>query len=470
MIEDAPLAGGGSTWGAQGAALAPLLRDKGALVIVAPEPRIAGEVALGLGRVESQRRRVAIADLVGELPVLHRHVTGDDPHGISDSFNFGVSLNKIAYPVEGAGELFVMPSGSDAIQTEAIYRSGRWRRLATGFREVGALLLIVAPAEAEGLDELIASTDGAVAVGDVVLPHSSVVAARLPLPAPAVQSAPRRLPARPAADVAGGTDRRNAARRSSTPRWAAITAALLLVLGAGAAAWYWFRPNALPFAGLVDSAAVANETASAGSVELQAADSAGSTVLPAGPAPDPTDTTPVEAISEPIVAARVANPADSANGSAWGVEIVATNTQSGAIFKLIEEAGVLPAATYAPVSRGGERLWFYVVSGAYANRSGADSLLRALRANGTMARGAGQVRRLPYALLVQTGVSRENAPALVAAFIARELPVYALLQPDGSASLFAGAFESPEQAGLLAAALRARSVEPKVVYRIGRTF
>ena len=58
----------------------------------------------------------------------------------------------------------------------------------------------------------------------------------------------------------------------------------------------------------------------------------------------------------------------------------------------------------------------------------------------------------------------------VAAFVAKELPVYALLQPDGSASLFAGAFESPDQAGLLAAALRARSVEPKIVYRIGRTF
>jgi hypothetical protein len=87
-----------------------------------------------------------------------------------------------------------------------------------------------------------------------------------------------------------------------------------------------------------------------------------------------------------------------------------------------------------------------------------------------MARGAGQVRRLPYALLVQSDVSPENAPALVAAFVARELPVYALLQPDGSASLFAGAFESAEETRLLAAALRARSLEPKVVYRIGRTF
>ena len=468
MIEDAPLAGGGSTWGAEGAALAPSLRDKCALVVVASEPGIAGEVALGLGRVESKLRRVAIADLVGELPVLHRYVTGDDPHGISDSFNFGVSLNKVAYPVDGAGDLFVMPSGSDAVQTAAIYRSARWRRLATGFREVGALLLIVAPAGAEGLDELIAATDGAVAVGDVALPESSIVAARLtPAPLPA-QPSPRATrggagPMRPAA-----AERRIEPRPSGRPKWAAIAAALILVAGLASAAWYFLAQDSSPVATLADSTALSpNEIASGGSVEPQPADSGDSAAMIAAVT---SDTTPGAADPGAFPAATIANPADSANASAWGVEIVATNTQSGAIFKLIEEAGVLPAATYAPVSRGGERLWFYVVSGAYAERSGADSLLRALRANGTMARGAGQVRRLPYALLVQTGVSRENAPALVAAFVARELPVYALLQPDGSASLFAGAFESPEQTGLLAAALRARSVEPKVVYRIGRTF
>ena len=469
MIEDAPLAGGGSTWGAEGAALAASLQNKSALVVVAAEPRIAGEVALGLGRVESQRRRVAIADLVGELPVLQRYVTGDDPHGISDSFNFGVSLNKIAYPVEGAGELFVMPSGSDAVRTEAIFRSARWRRLATGFREVGALLLIVAPAGADGLEELIASTDGAIAVGDVSLPESSVVAAHLTAPSPAVEPSPRRATKVQANRMApSGADRRHAPRRSGVPRWAAIAAALLLAAGLASAGWYWFRPEAGPVAELIDSAAISrNEVAAGGSVEPQPADSADSAGMLAASTPD---TTAAEPGSESFAPALVTNPADSANASAWGVEIVATNTQSGAIFKLIEEAGVLPAATYAPVSRGGERLWFYVVSGAYASRTGADSLLRALRANGTMARGAGQVRRLPYALLVQTDVSRENAPALVAAFVARELPVYALLQPDGSASLFAGAFASPEETGLLAAALRARSLEPKVVYRIGRTF
>lgn len=466
MIEDAPLDRVRPSWEAEGAAIAPTLQERGALVVVAEDPEAAAQVALGIGRIESQRRRVAIADLVGELPVLQRHVTGDDPHGISDSFNFGVSLNKIAYPVDGAGELFVMPSGSDAVQTEAIYRSPRWRRLSSGFREVGALLLIVAPAGAEGLEDLIASTEGAVAVGDAAIPASSAIVARITPVLP--HRAPRRDRSAASQIPLGGVERRTEPRPTGVPRWAAIAAAVLLVIGLGAAAWYLIRPVSDPIAALSDSATSRpNEVASGGSVEPQPADSADSAAMIANASPD---SALAEVESEPLAPVVVANPADSASAAAWGVEIVATNTQSGAIFKLIEESGVLPSATYSPVSRGGDRLWFYVVSGAYDERRGADSLLRALRANGTVTRGAGQVRRLPYALLVERGVSRENAQALVAAFVARELPVYALLQPDGSASLFAGAFESPDQTGLLAASLRARGVDPKVVYRIGRTF
>ena len=466
MIEDAPLERTRPSWEAEGAAIAPSLRDKGALVVVAADPEVAGEIALGIGRAESRRRRVAIADLVGELPILQRHVTGDDPHGISDSFNFGVSLNRIAYPVDGAGELFVMPSGSEPVQTAAIYSSPRWRRLASGFHEVGALLLIVATPGAEGLEDLIASTDGVIAVDDARVPASSAIVARVTPVLP--HHPPRRERAAASRSAPGGADRRATTRPSGMPKWAAIAAGTLLVAGLGAGGWYMATRAADPVAALSDSAASSpNEVASAGTVERQPGDSADSAVMAAG---EGTEGATAEGDPEDLAPAVVANPADSARSSAWGVEIVATNTQSGAIFKLIEEAGVLPAATYSPVSRGGERLWFHVVSGAYSTRGGADSLLRALRANGTMARGAGQVRRLPYALLVQTNVSRENAPALVSAFVARELPVYALLQPDGSASLFAGAFESPDQASLLAAALRARSVEPKIVYRIGRTF
>ena len=37
----------------------------------------------------------------------------DDPHGLVDSFLYGVSLSRIAYEVPDAGQLFVMPSGTE---------------------------------------------------------------------------------------------------------------------------------------------------------------------------------------------------------------------------------------------------------------------------------------------------------------------------------------------------------------------
>jgi hypothetical protein len=48
--------------------------------------------------------------------------------------------------------------------------------------------------------------------------------------------------------------------------------------------------------------------------------------------------------------------------------------------------------------------------------------------------------------------------------------VYALLQPDGTARLYAGAFETPDKAALLAATLREAGIEPTLVYRMGRAF
>src|SRR5207237_1366734 len=81
-------------------------------------------------------------------------------------FLYGVSLNKIAHPADATGNLFVLPSGSEAVATEDVFRSDRWRRLASGFREVGALLLLVAHADTPGIDTLATMVDGVVIVGD----------------------------------------------------------------------------------------------------------------------------------------------------------------------------------------------------------------------------------------------------------------------------------------------------------------
>ena len=117
-----------TSWENEGQRLAPLLDDVCAAVIAGTDPLAAASVAVGIARVQGVRRRVAIADLVGEIPPLQSLVTGDDPHGIADSFLYGVSLNKIARAVNESGNVFVMPSGTEAVAHDAVYANDRWRR------------------------------------------------------------------------------------------------------------------------------------------------------------------------------------------------------------------------------------------------------------------------------------------------------------------------------------------------------
>jgi hypothetical protein len=53
---------------------------------------------------------------------------------------------------------------------------------------------------------------------------------------------------------------------------------------------------------------------------------------------------------------------------------------------------------------------------------------------------------------------------------ARQLPVYALLQSDGTARLYAGAFKGKEEAGPLANLMRGAGIQTTVVFRTGRVY
>lgn len=151
----------------EGVRAAGALDDAAAILVVGRDPELAAWAARGLARGQATRRRVAIGDLVGEVGPLQALVPpDDDAHGITDSFLYGVSLNRIARPVAGEPNLFVLPSGSEPVASAEILGSERWRRLAAGFREVGALLLLVAPGDAPGLDALATMVDGIVHAGD----------------------------------------------------------------------------------------------------------------------------------------------------------------------------------------------------------------------------------------------------------------------------------------------------------------
>lgn len=414
-------------WESAGRKIAPMLGSYSAAVVTSADELAAAHVALGIGLAEAEHRRVAIADLVGEVEPIQALVTSDDPHGISDSFIYGVSLNKIARPIDTTGNLFVMPSGTGSVADPAIFRNSRWQRLANGFREVGALLLLVAPADAPGLKELIDQVDGVVVVGGTPLDFAPYINVIARVPAPDATAA--RRPARP-----------------PMPVWriAAYLIALMVLVAVAlyvpydAGFWRARRP-----ARRAPGAAVAPVTTAA-----------------ARAAATPADTVTIPAI---------ANPGDSLSAAAYAVELGAWNASDDATLALERSREQLPAATISAVPIGASRETYYkLIAGAYPDRRRADSLLDRLRVRGVVQGGLGTVVRTPYALLVDSAPARSATAALRERYAGVRQQLYLLAQPGGGVKLYAGAFERPEDAAATLAALRAARLSPQLVYRTGR--
>jgi hypothetical protein len=164
------------------------------------------------------------------------------------------------------------------------------------------------------------------------------------------------------------------------------------------------------------------------------------------------------------------NPEDSARSAAWGVELVATNDRLDAISRLADNTA-LSAATISPVLLGADGgTWYKVISGAFLDRTGAEYLRATLRQGGTIDPDAGVVARAPYAFRLDHDLTGEAAKARVVRYVARGVAAYALIEESSRASVYVGAFASPDQAVILLAELRAAGLEPALAYRVGRTF
>lgn len=429
-------------WEAAGYELGGKLDGYHSIIVIGADPVSTGKVAVGIGRVQATRRRTAVGDLFAESPPIQDLVQTDDPHGLVDTFVYGVSINRIAHPVPEAGELFVLPSGSEPPDYDDILPNPRWARLAAGFAEAGALLVLAAPAGAPRIEDLVAAADGAIVVGDVAprkLPVASVVyAVREPRQAPTLSKPP----------VA-----------QTKPWWRqrvpAVTGIALTLAAAGIAAWLAYRPLAGGPQRLGPKPDSPRQAAGAG--VLHADSAAGHDTL--------VDSTAASTTAE----LRIMNPQDSAQAAPFGVELLAANTQAGAILKLQQDGSSLPAPTFSPALVQGAQ-WYKVIAGAYGNRNSADSLLVALRRRRIVDAGSGTVVRLPLAFRIDSAVPSSAVPGLLEAYLDRGQPVYALRQADGTAWLLAGAFASIEQSTLYAASLRASGITPVLVYRKGRVF
>lgn len=442
-------------WEAEGRRVGTSLDRFHCIVVLGDGTQATALVALGVARAQAASRRVAVADLLGEAEPFQRLIPlSADPHGIVDSFTYGVSLNRIAQPVPGDGELFLLPTGTEPIEYETMLPNDRWGRLAAGFREVGALLVLAAPAWAPEVEQLVAMADGAILVGDAMpakLPVSKVIASvrrprvtsvgiagvTPPLASEAVPE-PEPLPRRGA---------RPAKKRPVALVVAAV--AVLVILGAGG----WFaRRQMLRRQAVADSVAAA-DSARADSVRAAKATAAAAIA-------DTTITVPPGEI--PVVV----NPTDSAVALRFAVAWVKLNTLAGAIMELGKDGEGLPAATFVTYDVGQTR-WYELRVGGYSSRPEAESLLVTLQGNGLVPSGNGNVIEAPLGLLVDSASTAERARTRIAALRARDVPAYALREKS-RVRIYAGAYKSPLEAMVEMERLRAAGLTPVLAYRIGR--
>jgi len=446
-------------WDDEGRRLSPLVDTLSAVVIVGADSAAAAQVAIGLAQAQSVRRRVVIGDLIGDLEPLEALIPRHDLHGLSDSFAYGISLNRIGYPVQPGGNLYIMPSGSEPVATESIVGHPRWQRLVAGFREVDALLVLVVQPCAPALERLIPITDGALLVGDTRLEAPSHVIARA---RPRGSRPGASMLSRPQAAVQGGSSpaivsEMGEARAATLPGSAATVpgaetasegsgrrigvivgvtvgvVALLLAVLFLARLSGWGRPN---------------------DVQPRAAAAVEGSRLLAGTAAD----------APPLIE----NPEDSARAAAYAVVIVAANTAVGANDNLWRVRD-LPAANASPSIDGGA-LWYKVFIGAFVMRAQAEAFRDSLRTSGRADETVERIAALPFAFVVADAVAPDSVAALRATWLERGIATYALLQPDGAARIYAGAFATPEEAMHLAPLLRTGGLQPRIVYRTGRPY
>jgi hypothetical protein len=413
-----------------------------ALAVLGSDDEATARVALGIARQQSKKRQVAVGDLLGDAEPFQHLITGDDPHGLVDVFEYGVSLHLVAQPVAENDNLIVLPTGAFVTDPGAIMAHRRWSSLATNFRDEDGLLVVAAHVGAPDVEAFVIQLDGAVLVGDVPperLPVSRVLGRiRAPERVSVVMARP---PERP---------RKQYVIRSGAPGPGMLAGVALALLIAAAGVWLaarpmadsewaplWLRGAAMKVAGIRPEDSV---------LGLASADSLNALSRPA-----------------PLTAQ------DSAALAPYGITILTFNTQAGALLELQQNGATLRAGTFTPVLIR-ESSWFRVVAGAYPDSASASALLDTLRARGGDVGRKAFVERFPYALLIERDVPDSSVASRVAFWRARDQPVYALLQPDGTSRVYAGAFKEPDESLLLADALRANGVSPTLAYRTGRAF
>ncbi|MET0397906.1 MAG: hypothetical protein ABW277_13830 [Longimicrobiaceae bacterium] len=168
-------------------------------------------VALATGWARAGRR-VVLADLHLQDALVHERLGEPNLDGVVDVFLYGASLSRTARPVPGRG-FYLISAGTYTEDPDAVLRHARWPRIAAGFADAQATLLLFVPAASAGLASLAEWASAAVLLGEpdaARLPaglrvHAAAAPPGLaPAPVPAAGPAvPEEIPGEPPAPTAG---------------------------------------------------------------------------------------------------------------------------------------------------------------------------------------------------------------------------------------------------------------------------
>jgi hypothetical protein len=411
--------------------------DRAAVAIVGESLGDVAREALKIARVEAKSRPVLLVDLLGQGSALDEMFGDDDWHGVSDAARYGISLGTLARQVPNADGLFVVPGGTESPQADDVLSDHLWSSWSDQCRRSGALLVVAAPADLRAVEKAIDQLDGVVMVGNAAPPAIHVpVLGRVRPPARAPRADAILPVAPPAAPVATPVTTEEEPDAGMSPVKRALLATLIVLSAALLGTGIWRINNQLRNRD-------ANGLASASAPIVMPGDP-GTSVAAGGAVDLPADALP------------------------WSVEVASVNTLNGAMARVRQALDSLPMLTFAATQPGGGAIWYRLRAGAFSTSEGADSLLTALRARGTIEPAAGSVVQAPLAWLLEENIVDEQLPVRLFLWRRQGLPAYALLNTqNGTSRIYFGAFESETEARLLTPMLDSLNLYATLVTRIG---
>jgi hypothetical protein len=442
-----------------------------AVAVVGSEPVSTGAAALDLARAEARHRRVMIVDLIGDAPPLRAVVATDDPHGVSDAFAYGVSFGVITRHTTVHPNVSIIPSGTESIPFAAVLPSARWAQLIDQVRARGELIVFAVLSSTPAMGSLTDRVDCVIAAPSRLheVLEAVLAAATTPGDAKIDNVPPPVTTPKPARRLALSTAPRSRFDFSNRSLIGGVTAIAAIVI----VAFGWGVMHRQGTDGSTNRATIA-----AGRNPDRADTETSSAQLGAGAA----DSTAAAAGASEVSAAAAAAAADSApanvplDSADWATYAARVATYPTFVEALRALRKLKPrhlAVTISPIVRSSEPAdtkrpampVFALMVGAEHTMPPLDTLVAHWPFQSGFAPSI--VVHAPFGLLLAGGLPADSAQHLAASLVKRGVPAYVLVTPAGGGRVYAGAFDSADQAAPLATSLRTIGLAPIVAYRTG---